>query len=45
VLERAVRLLTTAMTYDVPLQDLSIDLTRMPAAPASGIRLTGVRPT
>ncbi len=45
VMERAVRLLTTAMTYEVPLQDLSVDLTRMPAAPASGIRIARVRPT
>ncbi|SFF47508.1 cytochrome P450 [Blastococcus tunisiensis] len=44
VLERAVRLLTTGMTYEVPLQDLSVDLTRMPAAPASGLLLTDVRP-
>ncbi|MGY1827682.1 MULTISPECIES: cytochrome P450 [unclassified Blastococcus] len=44
VVERAVRLLTTAMTYDVPLQDLSIDLSRMPAGPASGVRLSAVRP-
>jgi fatty-acid peroxygenase len=45
VLERMVRLLTTAMTYEVPLQDLSIDLSRMPAAPASGVRLSRVRPS
>ncbi|TYP88584.1 cytochrome P450 [Blastococcus xanthinilyticus] len=44
LVERAVRLLTTAMAYDVPLQDLSVDLSRMPAAPASGVRLSGVRP-
>ncbi|MCF6509809.1 cytochrome P450 [Blastococcus sp. MG754426] len=44
VMERAARLLTTAMTYDVPLQDLSIDLSRMPAAPSSGVRLTKVQP-
>jgi fatty-acid peroxygenase len=43
VMERAVRLLTMAMTYDVPLQDLSIDLSRMPAAPASGVRITRIR--
>ncbi|MCZ2857305.1 cytochrome P450 [Blastococcus sp. VKM Ac-2987] len=43
VVERAVRLLTTAMTYDVPLQDLSVDLSRMPAAPASGMLLSRVR--
>ncbi len=44
VMERAVRLLTSAMTYEVPLQDLGVDLTRMPASPASGVRLTDVRP-
>ncbi|MGY1723453.1 cytochrome P450 [Blastococcus sp. SYSU DS0533] len=44
VVERAVRLLTTAMTYELPLQDLSVDLSRMPAGPASGMRLTVVRP-
>jgi fatty-acid peroxygenase len=44
VMERAVRLLTSGMTYDVPLQDLTVDLARMPAAPASGVRLTGIRP-
>jgi fatty-acid peroxygenase len=44
VMERAVRLLTTAMTYDVPLQDLSVDLSRMPAAPRSGLRIAQVRP-
>jgi fatty-acid peroxygenase len=44
VMERAVRLLTTAMTYDVPLQDLCVDLSRMPAAPSSGLRISQVRP-
>jgi fatty-acid peroxygenase len=44
VVERAVRLLTCEMTYEVPLQDLSIDLSRMPAGPASGMRLSAVRP-
>jgi fatty-acid peroxygenase len=44
VMERAVRLLTTAMTYDVPLQDLGVDLSRMPAAPRSGLRISQVRP-
>jgi fatty-acid peroxygenase len=44
VLERAARQLTSPMTYDVPLQDLSIDLSRMPAAPASGVRIARVRP-
>jgi fatty-acid peroxygenase len=45
VMERAVRLLTTAMTYDVPLQDLGVDLSRMPAAPRSGLRIAQVRPS
>jgi len=44
VMERAVRLLTTAMIYDAPLQDLSVDLSRMPAAPRSGLRISQVRP-
>ena len=35
LMKRAVRLLTTAMRYDVPEQDLRIDLTRMPAIPES----------
>jgi fatty-acid peroxygenase len=43
-MERAVRLLTSGMTYEVPLQDLGVDLTRMTAAPASGLRMTDVRP-
>lgn len=33
--KRAVRLLTGAMTYEVPPQDLRIDLSRMPAIPRS----------
>jgi fatty-acid peroxygenase len=32
---QAVRLLTTAMRYGVPEQDLSIDLSRMPAISTS----------
>jgi fatty-acid peroxygenase len=43
--ERAVRLLTGAMTYEVPAQDLGIDLATMPAAPASGLVLQDVRLT
>lgn len=40
---RAVRLLTGAMTWDVPPQDLAIDLSRMPARPASGFVVANVR--
>ena len=35
LLDRAVRLLAIATTYEVPPQDLAVDLTRMPAAPRS----------
>jgi len=40
-----VRLLTTAMQYDVPEQDLRIDLTRLPAIPESGFVISNVRAT
>ena len=39
----AVHLLTTAMQYDVPEQDLRIDLSKMPAKPASGFVIQNVR--
>jgi len=39
----AVRMLS-AMTYTVPLQDLSVDLSVIPALPKSGFVLTEVRP-
>jgi fatty-acid peroxygenase len=38
-------LLSTAMTYEVPRQDLRIDLTRMPTQPASGFLMRQVRAT
>jgi fatty-acid peroxygenase len=38
----AVRMLTTAMRYRVPPQDLSIDLSRIPTMPASGFVMTEV---
>lgn len=41
--KRAVRLLTTAMTWVVPPQDLTIDLSRMPARPESGFVIANVR--
>lgn len=39
----AVRLLCEAMEYEVPEQDLQIDLSSMPALPASGLVLRNVR--
>ena len=44
LLKRAMRLLTSSMRYEVPEQDLRIDLARMPALPASRFVITGVRP-
>jgi fatty-acid peroxygenase len=44
LLKSAVRLLTTEVSYDVPEQDLSIDLTRMPAEPKSRFVIRNVRP-
>jgi fatty-acid peroxygenase len=43
LVQRAAWLLVTSMRYEVPEQDLSIDLTRMPALPASRMRLRNVR--
>ena len=43
LMKRAVRLLTTAMHYEVPEQDLTIDRSRMPAIPNSRFVITGVR--
>jgi fatty-acid peroxygenase len=37
------QLLTTTMTYEVPPQDLTIDLTRMPTRPKSGFIMRQVR--
>lgn len=39
----ATRLLTTEMHYDMPTQDLSIDLSRMPAIPKSHVVIANVR--
>lgn len=44
LVKRATRLLTTSMTYEVPPQDLQVDLSRMPARPASGFVIRRVRP-
>lgn len=43
VMSTAAGLLAAGLSYDVPPQDLSIDLSRMPALPASGFVLDGVR--
>jgi fatty-acid peroxygenase len=40
----ALRLLAGAIGYTVPQQDLSVNLARMPALPASGFVIEGVRP-
>jgi fatty-acid peroxygenase len=42
-LKVALRYLTTAMDYDVPQQDLSVRLSRMPAQPKSRFVLSNVR--
>jgi fatty-acid peroxygenase len=44
ILKASVRLLTQGMRYDVPEQDLSVDLSRIPAIPASRFVLANVRP-
>lgn len=43
LMAEAVRLLTTAMDYDVPQQDLRVRLDRIPARPADGFRIANVR--
>jgi fatty-acid peroxygenase len=45
VMSAAVRLLTQEITYRVPDQDLSVDLRRVPAQPASGFLLDDIRRT
>jgi fatty-acid peroxygenase len=44
LLKSAVRLLAAEVHYDVPDQDLSIDLSRMPARPKSGFVIRNARP-
>lgn len=43
VMKEMIGRLVRDVAYDVPQQDLSIDLARMPALPASGFLVTGVR--
>ncbi len=45
LIEEAIRLLSRAMSYEVPEQDLQLDLSRIPAKPKSGLALTCVRRT
>ncbi|GEP09536.1 cytochrome P450 [Methylobacterium gnaphalii] len=45
LLVTAARLLTASMRYDVPQQDLTIDLSNIPARPRSGFVVSNVRPT
>ncbi|MEV0157501.1 cytochrome P450 [Micromonospora sp. NPDC050686] len=45
LMKRAVTLLTTALRYDVPPQDLAVSLRRMPARPPSGFLISDVRRT
>ena len=40
----ALRLLASEVAYEVPPQDLTIDLARMPTLPASGFVMEGLRP-
>lgn len=44
-MKRAVANLTTTMRYDVPVQDLTLDLRRMPALPPLGLTITNIRRT
>ncbi|WP_229402423.1 cytochrome P450 [Micromonospora okii] len=45
LLTRAVANLTTATSYEVPPQDLALDLSRMPTLPPSGFLMANVRRT
>ncbi|MFJ6168519.1 cytochrome P450 [Micromonospora orduensis] len=44
LMKRAVTNLTTTMRYDVPVQDLALDLRRMPALPPVDLTLANIRP-
>lgn len=39
LIETALRMLTTAMAYEVPVQNLAVDLSELPAAPKDGFRM------
>jgi fatty-acid peroxygenase len=42
LMKTVLRLLTRSITYEVPPQDLSMDLSRMPTLPKSGFRMTHI---
>ena len=43
LIKRAVRMLTTAMRYDVPRQDLDVPMSRLPTMPNSGFAIAEVK--
>jgi fatty-acid peroxygenase len=43
IMQRAVRELVDGMEYDVPEQDLEVDMTDMPTLPESGYIMRNVR--
>ena len=43
IMKEAVRLLVTKMEYEMPVQDVSVDLHRMPAQPKSGLLMRAIR--
>ncbi|HLQ86592.1 MAG TPA: cytochrome P450 [Salinisphaeraceae bacterium] len=43
LMDVAVRMLTTAMSYDVPWQNLQVDVTQLPAAPAERMRMRNIK--
>jgi fatty-acid peroxygenase len=45
LMKTAVRLLTKATRYTVPVQDLTVDLSRMPAIPASRFLINNLKRT
>ncbi|MFD1083747.1 cytochrome P450 [Micromonospora andamanensis] len=45
LMKRSLAVLTEVIRYDVPPQNLTVDLSRMPALPASGFVITAVRRT
>lgn len=45
LMRQAVRLLTQSMTFEVPVQNLTVPLHRPPALPRDGVLLRSIRPT
>lgn len=44
LMKQAAQMLTSAMTYDVPKQDLSMSMNEFPSKPASGFVMTNISP-